>query len=315
MSQEKSYNQMRQEFQEVFYTKLFPVLESWEVIRKKMFYQAIILTIAGIIASVLLLLIVILQPSNNLAIKKLTGYLCVVLFLFSASIGIVVKKTFENKLKKNIKKDVCKCFGELKWKNNFYNAKNLFYIANLVEKYTDSRFDDVFYGQYKGVNYEIIEAELIRRNVRGKCDQTLFTGCIVKLDMNKRFNGNTVIYPETLMHKSPFKELRYTELEDCVFEKRFDVFTDDEVEARYLITPSFMERLSNLKTAFSAIKIYCSFYDKELLIGLYTEKDLFSIGSLRKPANDPKQFFTLFEQILSIIKLIDYFKLNQKIGL
>ena len=104
-------------------------------------------------------------------------------------------------------------------------------------------------------------------------------------------------------------------MEDCVFEKRFDVFTDDEVEARYLITPSFMERLSNLKTAFSARKIYCSFYDKELLIGLYTEKDLFSIGSLRKPANDPKQFFTLFEQILSIIKLIDYFKLNQKTGL
>ena len=40
-----------------------------------------------------------------------------------------------------------------------------------------------------------------------------------------------------------------------------------------------------------------------------------SICSLFKKIDDPKQFFTMFEEILSIIKLIDHFKLNQKIGL
>lgn len=100
-----------------------------------------------------------------------------------------------------------------------------------------------------------------------------------------------------------------------MFEKKFDVFTDDEVEARYLITPSFMERLNNMKTAFEAYAISCAFYDKYLLVGLSTRKDLFSIGDLKKPVNDGKQFFTMFEEILSIIKLIDHFKLDQKIGL
>ena len=100
-----------------------------------------------------------------------------------------------------------------------------------------------------------------------------------------------------------------------MFKKKFDVFTDDEVEARYLITPSFMERLNNMKTAFSADRVSCAFYDKYLLVGLHTSKDLFSIGSLKEPVNDGKQFFTMFEEILSIIKLIDHFKLNQKIGL
>lgn len=138
---------------------------------------------------------------------------------------------------------------------------------------------------------------------------------MIKLDMNKSFTGNTVIRPDTLKHASPAANLKHTTLEDVVFEKKFDVFTDDEVEARYLITPSFMERLNNMKTAFSADRVSCAFYDKYLLVGLHTSKDLFSICSLKEPVNDGKQFFTMFEEILSIIKLIDHFKLNQKIGL
>ena len=133
--------------------------------------------------------------------------------------------------------------------------------------------------------------------------------------MNKNFTGHTVIKPNSLMHITPSKALRHTELEDIQFEKKFDVFTVDEVEARYLITPSFMERLNEMKVAFTTDKVSCAFYEKYLFVALSTSKDLFSICSLFKKIDDPKQFFTMFEEILSIIKLIDHFKLNQKIGL
>ena len=36
-------------------------------------------------------------------------------------------------------------------------------------------------------------------------------------------------------------------LEDIYFNKQFNVYSDDEVETRYLLTTAFMERLSNLK--------------------------------------------------------------------
>ena len=62
-------------------------------------------------------------------------------------------------------------------------------------------------------------------------------------------------------------------------------------------------------------KISAAFYQNTLYIALHTNKDLFSVGSLVKPVCDEKQFFTMFEEILSIIKLIDYFKLNEKTGL
>ena len=78
-----------------------------------------------------------------------------------------------------------------------------------------------------------------------------------------------------MVHISPVYGLRHTTLEDVVFEKNFDVFTDNEVEARYLITPSFMQRLNSIKKIFLAGAIECAFYKDELIIALHTSRDLF----------------------------------------
>ena len=142
----------------------------------------------------------------------------------------------------------------------------------------------------------------------------MFSGVIIKLDINKQFSGNTVIRPNSIGHFSPSPHLRHTILEDLNFEKKFDVYTNDEVEARYLITPSFMERLNNMKTVFEACSVSCAFYENYLLIGLNT-CDLFSIGNLNVPLDDANQYFKMYDEILSIMKLIDHFKLDQKTGL
>lgn len=133
--------------------------------------------------------------------------------------------------------------------------------------------------------------------------------------MNKEFTSHTVITPDKFFHNSPLPDLRHTTLEDVEFEKKFDVFTNDEVDARYLITPSFMQKIKAMKTAFKADKVQCAFYGNLLLVALSTNKDLFSLCSLVKPVDDPKQYFQMYEEIVSIIKLIDHFKLDQKIGL
>ena len=39
------------------------------------------------------------------------------------------------------------------------------------------------------------------------------------------------------------EKLQDVKLEDISFDKRFNVYTKDQVEARYLTTPTFMERL------------------------------------------------------------------------
>ena len=133
--------------------------------------------------------------------------------------------------------------------------------------------------------------------------------------MNKKFSGHTVIKPNSLIHSSPSSKLHFTELEDSEFNKKFDVYTNDEVDARYLITPAFLERLKRMKTAFNASRVSCAFYEDYLIIALSTLKDIFSICSLIKPIDDRKQYIQMYDEIISIIKLIDHFKLNQKTGL
>ena len=256
-----------------------------------------------------------------LVLVFLTKQIDIGLILFICCIAGAVcfglKKKFENEIKQKIMPYVCKCLGDLKWKYAQCSFEQLLCKSGIIDRYNRVSYDDSFTGIYKDINYEICETSFYYKTGTGKnsSTRTVFKGVMIKLDMNKSFTGNTVIRPDTLKHASPAANLKHTTLEDVVFEKKFDVFTDDEVEARYLITPSFMERLNNMKTAFSADRVSCAFYDKYLLVGLHTSKDLFSICSLKEPVNDGKQFFTMFEEILSIIKLIDHFKLNQKIGL
>ena len=104
-------------------------------------------------------------------------------------------------------------------------------------------------------------------------------------------------------------------LEDPVFEKKFNVYSSDQVEARYLITTAFMERFNNLNTAFGAKKAKCSFFDNTIMFAISTHKNLFEIGNLFMRLDDPNRITKFFNEIASILILVDYFKLDEHIKL
>lgn len=106
--------------------------------------------------------------------------------------------------------------------------------------------------------------------------------------------------------------LNEIKLEDPEFAKKYRAYSSDEVEGRYLITPAFMERFNNVKTAFGAKKIKCSFYDKYLMFAITSSKNLFEIGNLFHSLKNPKAMTVFFEELVSILVLVDYFKLDEK---
>ena len=305
------YRRMQDEFTKTFYGEIAPKIKKFE------FKRICNLTITIILASMTILaaLLIVYTSLSNYGYCSDEEIMSVLLsFLIAFSICHISKNMIENEIKDIIMPTICKCFGNLEWDRNSYDSSSLFSIAKIIDDYDCAKFDDIFYGNFNGINFDIVESKFTKGSVN-KRGRTVFDGVIVKFDMNKCFNGHTIIRPNSHLHTSPSPILKHTELEDVDFEKRFDVFTDDEVEARYLITPSFMERLNEMKVAFKADKVSCAFYNKYLFVALQTPEDLFSICSLFKRVDDPKQFFTMFEEILSIIKLIDHFKLDQKIGL
>lgn len=111
------------------------------------------------------------------------------------------------------------------------------------------------------------------------------------------------------------KNTQQLKLEDIVFDKQYKVLSDDQVEARYLVTPAFMERFKNIKTTYGSDNVKCAFYEDNLMFAISTDKDLFELGSLNRPLNNQKYIDTLFNELIAIYLLIDYFKLDENTGL
>lgn len=143
-------------------------------------------------------------------------------------------------------------------------------------------------------------------------------GVVLKYTFPKKFNKHTFIFEnklssQKLIHKGR-QGYEKVSLEDSEFDKNYTVFSDDQVEARYLLTTSFIERFKNIETAFNPLYQRAEFKENEFYILLGTNRDLFKMGSLGEETNY-SQFSQLFEEFYSVLDLIEHFKLNQHIGL
>ncbi|DAB12005.1 TPA: hypothetical protein CPT91_05555 [Candidatus Gastranaerophilales bacterium HUM_16] len=111
------------------------------------------------------------------------------------------------------------------------------------------------------------------------------------------------------------KSMQTVKLESTNFEKRFNVFSKNQVEARYLLTPTFIEKFTQLYTAFGTNKAKCSFYkdfsgNDRIMFAISTNRDLFEPGNLFTPINEPKYMF--LSDFTSIFNMIEFFKLDEK---
>ena len=111
------------------------------------------------------------------------------------------------------------------------------------------------------------------------------------------------------------KEKLKVKLEDVEFEKKYNTYSDDQVEARYILTPSFMERLKNLETVFGTNQLSCNISGSYMTITIEPEDDLFEIGSLFTSLKDTKSIVKFYKELTSILDMIDTFKLDERTGL
>ena len=103
-------------------------------------------------------------------------------------------------------------------------------------------------------------------------------------------------------------------LEDVVFSKKWNVYATDQIEARYLLTTAFMERILEVKRRFKGMNIEFSFFDNKLLIAIPSSKDMFETTSLFKSALSYYRMQNVVYQFYSIFSIIDLLKIkgNQK---
>ncbi|MFT5789405.1 MAG: hypothetical protein ACI8SJ_001521 [Shewanella sp.] len=192
--------------------------------------------------------------------------------------------------------------------------------SKILPHYDSASFDDYVQGTYKGVEIALNELHLTKQVQRDKTTDTVsvFKGVVIELSSHKAFQGHTVVVKNRggLINflSGSFKGLERVKLEDPLFEKQFDVFSTDQIEARYLLTVTFMERLQALSSSFDN-KIQCAFYQDRLLIMLQSKENRFEMASIFKGATFEYEFSQINKEMKQLFAIVDVLKLDKSIGL
>lgn len=316
MQKELSYEQRKSNILQKYRTVVVPILKKYKNKQLEANVKGKCVVGIAVMIGILSDISITVLSATNEGFNASLGWLT----LFAFFIGLCIKGNYLKKLEVEIKTEVmpvfCSCFSNLKWDYGKYPEEQILKRVGFIENYERASFDDIFFGEYNGIGYHIIEGGFSKRSDKKKRSDAMFSGLIIRIDFNKKIKGKTVILQKPLLEMGFLPSCCYrTQMEDVEFEKQFVVYTNDEVEARYLVTPSFMERLSNIKFAFKTIKTNCSFEGNHLFIGLISSGDRFSISDLTKNLEDESMFIQVFDEIISIEQLIDHFKLDQKLGL
>jgi hypothetical protein len=197
--------------------------------------------------------------------------------------------------------------------------------SSLFDTFDDETLEDYIRGSYKDVSIELVEALLTKQVQSGRSRRTVevYDGLLFLLTPRKKFRGKIVVKRDHGValnairgfFTTAFSELERVKLEDPAFEKRFQVYADNQVEARRVLTTSFMQRLLDLGTVIGNQKVDCSFFEGVLLIRAPTSHNYFEPSSPFSPVDFQRDFETFIEEMAIVRKIIDTLKLDMDIGL
>ena len=247
----------KEEFHKIYKEQLEPVLKKLEeerVIEDSKNNKIIKpLLLIGCVAFIMIF--VLNSVNDSLAI------VCFFIVFFTIfPVGYILNKSHEKRrkfLKERVFPKILSLHGQ------FYFSQNPKAITlvdinrkmGLYNRSTTKTDDDTVVGIYKGCNLLINECELTHIESRGKHSRTVtdFKGLIIKIQMKKNFKGVTILGSSDNIRK--LKGFENVELESVDFMQNRKVYSTDQIEARYLLTTAFMERLQSVSECFTKNRV------------------------------------------------------------
>lgn len=168
--------------------------------------------------------------------------------------------------------------------------------------------EDYISATYKGVKFR--QADVVIKNETGSGHnrnvQTYFSGRMFEFDFSSKAVANVKVFS-----KSYISYLNLTgeevEMEDVDFNRRFNVFSLNALEAFYILTPQMMEKLTAINRQYPNIAF--RFAPGKLYVGIVTD-DSFDVGVTKK-LSYPEEHAKIkkdVQVIIDIIEMIDLIK-------
>lgn len=153
------------------------------------------------------------------------------------------------------------------------------------------------------------------------------SGLLARLDFNKRFRGQTAVIAQdetkTLAgHEAErWKGKEIVTLENAEFERQFTVYSTDQQQARYLLTPKLMDLVleaqaalgSRLRLSFRYNSVFVYIPHRQKLLAIRDRENRFEIPVFGQPVTPEGIAGELAELMALIERLIDILELETRI--
>lgn len=184
-----------------------------------------------------------------------------------------------------------------------------FLSFSLLRRHDRAKFEDQMLGQAHGCAFRLNEAHLERRqqssNGKGSEWVTVFRGVLMELEFKRKFMGQTIILRDAgFFNRNKRSGLKRVGLVDPKFEKIFECYGSDQVEARYLLTPPFMQCLVDLEDLLSGKKLRAGFIGGKLIIAI-SAPNQFEAGSMFKSLTDQARVQKILDEIGTVFDIVD----------
>jgi hypothetical protein len=224
--------------------------------------------------------------------------------LGASGLGLIIVDQVAYPVKRALLPKVAAYVGVSPARNRDVSSIETLQNLRMIPKGDRASFDDFFEGVRAGCPFMLYEAHLQRRHrsPKGRVSySTCFRGQILRVRVPLRFQGVTVVHRDVSLTPPDLKRAR---LADPKFEDVFEVYTTDQVEARYLLQPDFMERLLKFEELLRGKSARAVFKDGELLI-VMNGGDLFEPGSMFTPLVDIARARKVLEEFELILAIVD----------
>ncbi len=299
---EEKFNEFYENYKDKLDDIYLKFNQSKSKIEKRFVIAMIVLLVIFILASYRLKLLV---DSSSLFI--ILGCIVIVVSVF---IGIFLRLRREMyKLNKNIIEDIVRYISSdetsiyepdkrisinnikemelFNLENLKYNGKNAI-VTNYNNNYMNFADMEIYYykDKLKEETYYDSKGNPYTKKTIEKIKKTLFSGCYISATLNKNIAEHIYLIPNNfsdLIINGAIKDyITYSgeeiELENLEFSKKYKVYSDDEIQARYILSLSLMEKINNIDDIFEGKKYIVFKEGRRFVICL----EGFKIEDLRK---------------------------------
>ena len=306
-----------------YYKELYPKLQELESQRKRVRFRVLLISAFILLFGVILL--------ASLAKENLVGFEFLI-FLGIASVGLIgfIYKYLSADYIQSFKDQIIKPLiyeidPSLHYLKNNHVSSYQFQASQLFSTPDRLRGNDHIKGVIDGVKIEFsdLHAQKKHKDSKGRTSwSTIFEGLFIISEFPKHFHGKTFILPDSAqktfgsllgnwLQSKNFMRGELVKMDDVAFEREFVVYSEDQIEARYLLSSSLMQKILELKHK-SAHPLSIAFVGNHIYIAIEYGKDLFEPTFLSSLL-EYKIAMEYIKTLSMTIGIVNELKLNQKL--